>query len=437
MQLNQERNYMNIVIVFATMFLLMFLGLDIFVSMGVAAAVYLLVTGAAPLSLITQSMVNGITNFSLLAIPFFMLTGEFMNISGMTMRLVDFAKFFIGRIKGCLAYTCVLVNMVIGGVSGSGPADCSAVSSVLLPAMNDDGYPTEFSAAVNASAAVVGPIIPPSIPMVFISILTNLSVGKLFFGGLIPGILMGAAMMVICWLSVKKMQLTEVHKHTLTWKGFWEVLKESWLSLIAPIIIIVGVMTGFVTITEVAILSTAYVLFIGAVVYRTIKLKDIINSFRKAVLFSSTVMALFSIVGIFSWLIAVEGISTKLAALVISLNLKPWMFLLLVNILFLILGMIMDAIPAMTIFVPVLLPIATSLGIDPIHFGCVVVVNLMIGLITPPVGGLLFVESKLANIAFDKLSKACMPFIVSLLVILLLITYIPGLVTWIPSLIFS
>lgn len=428
---------MNILLLFVVMFLLMFLGVDIFLSMGIAAAAYLIFTGAAPLTLITQSMINGITSFSLLAIPFFMLTGEFMNISGMTMRLVDFAKFFIGRIRGCLAYTCILVNMVIGGVSGSGPADCSAVSSVLLPAMEEDGYPIDFAAACNASAAVVGPIIPPSIPMVFISILTNLSVGKLFFGGFIPGIMMGLAMIVICWLSIRRMNLVEVHQHRLSWKGFAAVMKESWLSLIAPIIIIVGVMTGFVTITEVAILSTAYVLFVGAVVYKKIHWKEILAAFKGAVLFSSTVMALFSIVGIFSWLIAAEGVSAKLSAAVIAMHLSPWLFLLIVNVFFLFLGMIMDAIPAMTIFVPVLLPIATSLGIDPIHFGCVIVVNLMLGLITPPVGGLLFVESKLAKVSFDRLSKAVVPFILSLLVILMLITYLPALVTWLPNLIFS
>lgn len=427
---------MNILLIFVSMFLLMFMGMDIFVSMGLAATLYLLVTGNAPLTLIPQSMINGISGFSLLAIPFFMLTGDFMNVSGMTLRLVNFAKFFIGRIRGCLAYTCVLVNVVAAGVSGSGPADCSMVSSVMLPAMKKDNYPDDFSAAVNASAAVVGPIIPPSIPMVFIAMLTNLSVGKLLFGGVIPGILMGIAMVCICFIQTRKMDLHEEEQPNPTWKGFWAVLKESWLSLLAPIIIIVGVLSGLVTITEVAILAAGYVLFVGAVVYKTIKLKDILNSFRGAALFSSSIMALFSIVGIFSWLIAVEEIGKTLAAMVISWNLSPWVFLHIVNIWFLLMGMIMDAIPAMTIFVPVLLPIATSLSIDPIHFGVVVVVNLMIGLITPPVGGLLFVESKLSGVPFGDLAKRSFPFLASLIVILLLITYIPALVTFIPGLFF-
>lgn len=427
---------MTILYIFVAMFILMFMGMDIFVAMGISAAGYLLITGNAPLTLISQSMINGISGFSLLAIPFFMLTGDFMNMSGMTLRLVNFAKFFIGRIKGCLAYTTVFVNIVAAGVSGSGPADCSMVSSVMLPAMKKDGFPEDFSAAVNASAAVVGPIIPPSIPMVFISMLTNLSVGKLLFGGFLPGLLMGVSMLVICYLSTRKMELHEDNHPAPTWKGFWQALKESWLSLLAPIIIIAGVLSGIVTITEVAILAAGYVLFIGAVVYKTIHIKDIFKAFKGAVLFSSGIMALFSIVGIFSWLIAVEQVGQTLAALVLSWELKPWVFLLIINIWFLLMGMIMDAIPAMTIFVPVLLPIATGLGIDPIHFGVVVVINLMIGLITPPVGGLLFVEAKLSGVPFGDLSKRSLPFLAALIFILLLVTYIPALVTFIPGLFF-
>lgn len=427
---------MNVLLIFVSMFVLMFLGMDIFVSMGVSATIYLLVTGSAPLTLIPQSMINGISGLSLLAIPFFMLTGDFMNKSGMTLRLVNFAKFFIGRIHGCLAYTCVFVNIVAAGVSGSGPADCSMVSSVMLPAMRQDNYPDDFAAAVNAAGAVVGPIIPPSIPMVFIAMLTNLSVGKLLFGGLIPGVLMGVSMLVICFFATRKMDLHEVEHPAPSWKGFGLVLKESWLSVLAPVIIIIGVLTGFVTITEVAILAAGYVLIIGMFVYKTIKPRDVFEMLKSASLFSSSIMALFSIVGIFSWLIAVEKVGETLGTLVLAMDLKPWMFLLLINVWFLLMGMIMDAIPAMTIFVPVLLPIAQSMGIDPIHFGVVVVVNLMIGLITPPVGGLLFVEAKISSVPFGQLAKRTMPFLGALIAILLLITYIPPLVTWIPNLFF-
>ena len=243
-------------------------------------------------------------------------------------------------------------------------------------------------------------------------------------------------MFVICFFETRKMDLHEEDQPSPTWKGFWSMMHESFLSVLAPVIIIVGVLTGFVTVTEVAILAAGYVLIVGMFIYKTITLKDALKCFKGAMLFSSSIMALFSIVGIFSWLIAVEEVGKTLAALVVSWNLKPWVFFAIINVWFLLMGMIMDAIPAMTIFVPVLLPISNSLGIDPIHFGVVVVVNLMIGLITPPVGALLFVESKLSGVPFGNLAHRAMPFLFSMLIVLVLITYIPQLVTFIPGLFF-
>lgn len=426
---------MSILMLFAVLFTFMFLGVEIFLSMGIAAAVYLLVTGNAPLTLIATSMINGITNTSLLAIPFFILAGELMNISGMTLRIVRFSRFFIGKWKGGLSYTCVVVNIIAAGVSGSAPADCSAVSSVMLPVMKKEGYPKEFSAAINASAATIGPIIPPSIPMVFIGLLTNLSIGRLFLGGVIPGFLMGGALMLICYLKVKKMKLG-IYEQEQSFKIFWEVLKDSFLALSAPLIIIIGVITGLVTITEVAMLATAYVLILGIFVYKTIAIKDILNIFKNSVLFSSSIMALFSIAFIFSWFIAVEGIGKQMGLYIISMNMSPLTFLIFVALLFILLGMIIDAIPAMLIFVPVLLPISTTLGIDPIHISVVIVTNLMIGLLTPPVGGLLYLESKLANVPVDRLIKELVPFILVLFAVVALMTFIPSIVTFIPNLLF-
>lgn len=426
---------MYMLMLFAVLFTLMFLGVEIFLSMGIAAAVYLLVTGNAPLTLIATSMINGMTNTSLLAIPFFILAGELMNISGMTLRIVGFSRFFIGKWKGGLSYTCIVVNIIAAGVSGSAPADCSAVSSVMLPVMKKEGYPKEFSAAINAAAATIGPIIPPSIPMVFIGLLTNLSIGRLFLGGVIPGLLMGGALMLICYLKVKKMKLG-IYEQEHSFKIFWEVLKDSFLALSAPLIIIIGVITGLVTITEVAILATAYVLFIGVFVYKTIAIKDILNIFKNSVLFSSSIMALFSIAFIFSWFIAVEGIGKQMGLYIISMNMSPLTFLIFVALFFILLGMIIDAIPAMLIFVPVLLPISKTLGIDPIHISVVIVTNLMIGLLTPPVGGLLYLESKLANVPVDKLIKELVPFILVLFAVVALMTFIPSIVTFIPNLLF-
>jgi len=413
----------------------MFLGVEIFFSMGIAAAVYLLVTGNAPLTLIATSMINGITNTSLLAIPFFILAGELMNISGMTLRLVRFSRFFIGKWKGGLSYTCVVVNIIAAGVSGSAPADCSAVSSVMLPVMKKEEYPEEFSAAINASAATIGPIIPPSIPMVFIGLLTNLSIGRLFLGGVIPGFLMGGGLMLVCYLKVKKMNLG-IYEQERSFKIFLEILMDSFLALIAPLIIILGVITGLVTITEVAMLATAYVLIIGVFFYKTIAIKDILNIFKNSVLFSSSIMALFSVAFIFSWFIAVEGLGKQMGAYIISMNMSPLMFLIFVNFLWIFLGTIVDAIVSMIIFVPVLLPIVIALGIDPYFFSVLTVVNLMIGLLTPPVGGLLYLEAKIANVPVDRLIKEIVPFILVLFAVVALMIFVPAIVTFIPNLLF-
>jgi len=426
---------MSMLMLFAVLFTLMFLGVEIFLSMGIAAAVYLLVTGNAPLTLIATSMINGITNTSLLAIPFFILAGELMNISGMTLRIVKFSRFFIGKWKGGLSYTCVVVNIIAAGVSGSAPADCSAVSSVMLPIMKKEKYPEDFSAAINASAATIGPIIPPSIPMVFIGLLTNLSIGRLFLGGVIPGLLMGGGLMLVCYWKVKKMNLG-IYEQERSFKIFLEILMDSFLALIAPLIIILGVITGLVTITEVAILATAYVLIIGVFFYKTIAIKDILNIFKNSVLFSSSIMALFSIAFIFSWFIAVEGIGKQLGVYIISMNMSPLVFLIFVNFLWIFLGTIVDAIVSMIIFVPVLLPIVIALGIDPYFFSVLTVVNLMIGLLTPPVGGLLYLEAKIANVPVDRLMKEIIPFILVLFAVVALMIFIPPIVTFIPNLLF-
>ena len=426
---------MSILMLFAVLFILMFLGAEIFLSMGIAAAVYLLVTGNAPLTLIATSMINGITNTSLLAIPFFILAGELMNVSGMTLRLVRFSRFFIGKWKGGLSYTCVVVNIIAAGVSGSAPADCSAVSSVMLPVMKKEKYPENFSAAINASAATIGPIIPPSIPMVFIGLLTNLSIGRLFLGGVIPGFLMGGGLMLVCYLKVKKMNLG-IYEQERSFKIFLEILMDSFLALIAPLIIILGVITGLVTITEVAILATAYVLIIGVFFYKTIAIKDILNIFKNSILFSSSIMALFSVAFIFSWFIAVEGLGKQLGAYILSMNMSPLVFLIFVNFLWIFLGTIVDAIVSMIIFVPVLLPIVIALGIDPYFFSVLTVVNLMIGLLTPPVGGLLYLEAKIANVPVDRLIKEIVPFILVLFAVVALMIFIPPIVTFIPNLLF-
>jgi len=421
------------------LFLLLFglcaLGFEIWAAMGLSAILYLLIRGDVPLNIVAQSMVAGVDIITLVAIPFFMLAGELMNESGITERLVRFSQYFVGRIQGGLAYVTVIVNVIMAGVSGSAVADASAVSSVLLPAMARDGYDRRFAAAINAAAATIGPIIPPSIPMVFIAVISDLSIGRLFLGGVVPGFLMGAFLAVTIYLQSLRHPLpTTVVKGGL--REFLRLLGQAFLALLAPLIILAGVVFGVVTIVEVAFLAVFYVLLVGLLGYRTIRLRALPGIFARAAATSTTIMAIFAAVGAFSWIIANEQLGPQVARAIQGFGLGWVGFLLMVNIFFLFLGCIMDAIPAMLIFFPVLLPIAKGLGIDPIHFGVVVVLNLMIGLLTPPVGGLLFLEAKIAEIPFEELVRAVTPFLLALLVVLGLITYLPPLVTFIPNLVF-
>jgi tripartite ATP-independent transporter DctM subunit len=421
-----------IALLFIMMFILLALGFEIWAAMGVSAVIYILIRGGIPLDQLAASMVSGVDIYSLVAIPFFMLAGELMNVSGITQHLAKFARFVVGQIRGGLAYVVVIVNIIMAGVSGSAVADASAVCSVLLPAMDKEGYDRKFAAAINSAAAVIGPIIPPSIPMVFMGVITHLSVGKLFLGGVIPGLLMGLFLATSIFLLGRKKKLP-VSSERRDFKAFLSVLKEVFFALIAPLVIIVGVVFGIVTIVEVAILAVFYVLFVALFIYRSIRCRDVPGLFARAGAFSATIMAIFAAVGIFSWLIANEQLGQRIGEIILSLHLGKTGFLFIMNLFFLFLGCIMDAIPAMLIFFPILLPIATQLGIDSTHFGVVVVLNLMIGLLTPPVGALLFLVSKIADVSFDDLVKEAFPYIVALLVVLGLITYIPSLVTFIPN----
>ncbi|HSB80343.1 MAG TPA: TRAP transporter large permease [Candidatus Methylomirabilis sp.] len=422
-------------ILFILLFLFCAIGFEIWAAMGLSAIVYLLIRGDVPLNILAQSMVAGVDIITLVAIPFFMLAGELMNESGITERLVRFAQYFVGRIQGGLAYVTVIVNVIMAGVSGSAVADASAVSSVLLPAMARDGYDRRFAAAVNAAAATIGPIIPPSIPMVFMAVISDLSIGRLFLGGVMPGLLMGAFLAVTIYLQSLRHPLPV----TGVKGGMAEFLRlsgQALLALLAPGIVLAGVIFGVVTVVEVAFLAVFYVLLVGIFAYRTIRLRALLHIFARAAGTSVSILAIFAAVGAYSWIVANEQLGPQVARGIQTLGLGRIGFLLVINLFFIFLGCIMDAIPAMLIFFPVLLPVAKGLGIDPIHFGVVVVLNLMIGLLTPPVGGLLFLEAKIADIPFDALVLAVAPYLAALLAVLGLITYIPGLVTYIPNLVF-
>lgn len=425
-----------IALLFIMLFILIGLGFSIWSAMGISGLIYILILGEFSLKIVASHLVSGVDSMSLVCIPFFMLAGELMNKAGITKKLAEFADYFVGRFKGGLAYVAIVVNVIMAGVSGSAVADASAVSSVLLPTMKERGYDKAFAASINAAAAVIGPIIPPSIPMVFIGVISGISIGKLFLGGVIPGLMMGVVLSVMVVINCRKKDYPVIKKK-LTAKTFHRLLKDTFLAIIAPLIIILGIVLGVVTLLEVAVLAVLYILLISLFVYKSITFKEIPKIFAKAGVFSASIMIIFAVVGLYQYIVAFEQLGAQIGNLIAMLYLSKFHFLILTNIFFLFMGCILDAVPVMLIFFPVLLPLALQLGIDPTHFGVIVVINLMIGLLTPPIGALLFLVTKIADIEFEKLVRHVWPYTLSLIFVLVLCTFIPQLVMWIPNLVFK
>lgn len=428
---------MDIFVLFAVLFACMALGLSVWISMGAAALVTLAVLGLGDATSLPTAMARGVGNFELLAIPFFILTGELLNRTGLTDRMVGLLMFFLGRFRGGLAYATVGVNVGISGVSGSAPADASAVSAVMLPAMRKEGYDPEYAAAINASAPIIGPVSPPSIPMIFVALVTQLSLGKLFLGGVIPALMLAASMVLLIMWHGHRGKVPEANPIAYEKGDFLKLLAGAVPAMLAPVFLIVGIISGFATITEISVLAATYVLLLGLFVYRSIKVRDLLPMFRDGAVMSATIMILFAVVGTFSYVLTVGSLSENISRLVDTMNPSPIAFLLLAMVFFLVVGMPMDAVPAILIFLPILLPVATDLGIDPIHFGVLVVVNLMMGLLTWPVGALLYVVTKMSGVPFGRLSIAVLPFFGAMLVVLVILALVPGLVTWLPNLVFG
>ena len=428
---------MEIGVLFVVMFGLMALGAPIFLAMLIAVLVTLVIGDYGSATALPTQMAAGVDSYELLAIPFFILMGSLMSKAGLTERIVAFLMYFIGGIKGGLAYTVIGASAFASTVSGSAPAAASMIGSSMLPMMKRSGYRQEFSAAVVASSAVLGPVIPPSVPMVFVALVTSLSVGQLFMAGIVPGVLLISGLFLVVVLrsrgTARIPDTAAVNPYREA--GLRAVTLRAVPALLTPVLIIAGVIGGFATVTEISILSSAYVLVLG-LVYRALDLRAVFQVFSQTALFSATIMMIFAAVGGFTYIVALTRLGARVDEFVQGAGFGPVTFLLLTMLLFLLLGTIMDAIPAILIFVPVLLPSAIALGIDPIHYSAMIVVNLMVGLITPPVGALLFVTTKLARVQFSPLVREMAPFILVYFVVVVLATFLPALTAGLPGLLF-
>ena len=409
------------------------IGIPVAFGLGLAAVAGILAWGKVSLSLVPQRMFTGVDSFVFMAIPFFILAGELMTTSGILDRLLKFADAMVGHIRGGLAHVNIVGSMVFAGISGSAVADAAALGSVLIPTMEKE-YDVDFGSGVCAGASTIGPIIPPSIPMVIYSLAAGgVSIAGLFLAGVIPGILMGLGMMVIAYLIARRRGYP-VRPRLSSWREFFASTWQAIPALLMPVIIVGGILGGVFTPTEAAAVAVAYALVVGFLVTRELKWRDLPPALVRSAVTTSVVFMLIATANIVAWLLTTQQLPRVMGDFLRTVAPSPWLFLLIVNIFLLIVGCLMDLSAAMIMFVPILAPIAMSYGLDPIHFGFVVVLNLVIGLLTPPVGVCLFVVSGIARISMERLVRAVWPFLVWQIVVLFVVTYVPAVSMIIPRL---
>ncbi|MBS0443589.1 MAG: TRAP transporter large permease [Proteobacteria bacterium] len=456
-------------------FLLMMAGgIPVAIAMAGASLVYILATGTLPPFAVVHRMIGGIDSFPLLAVPFFILAGNLMNNAGITNRIYNFALALVGWLKGGLGHVNVLGSVIFAGMSGTAIADAAGLGTIEIKAMQDHGYATEFAVGVTAASATLGPIIPPSLPFVIYAMMANVSVGALFLAGILPGVLMALLMMatvayfahkngwggdikfsgsrfgkalietavvagwpLAVWGLVEagaQPQLTVAVALVLLFAADRYFKFQAVLPIMTPVLLIGGMTTGIFTPTEGAIAACVWAMVLGLAWYRTLSWKMFVKVCLDTVETTATVMFIVAAASIFGWMLTATGVTAQIAEWVLAVTKQPWLFLLMANLLMLFVGCFLEPTAAITILVPILLPIARQLGIDPVHFGLVMVLNLMIGLLHPPMGMVLFVLARVAKLSVERTTVAILPWLVPLLVSLIILTYVPAVGLWLPRL---
>jgi C4-dicarboxylate transporter DctM subunit len=413
-------------------FVTLIIGMPIAFSLGVTTLAGVLLMEDIPMAILPQKMFTGVDFFSLVAIPFFILAGELMNHGKITDALIAFAQQIVGRWRGGLAHVNIVSAMFFSGITGSAVADASALGAIMIPAMEKEKYDRHFASAVVAAAAVMGPIIPPSIIMVVYALVDgNVSIGALFMAGYIPGILIGGLQMATAYVIASRRNYPKLNE-PFSLPVFLKRFKDALLPLLTPVIIMGGILGGIFTPTEAAAIACLYAFLVGFFVFKTLEIRTLPKLLHNTVVTTAMVFLIFCMGQVLVALLTINQVPQKITELMLSVSSNPLFFLLLVNILLLIVGCFIESGVAIIVLVPILAPVALKLGIDPLHFATVVVVNLCLGLITPPMGVVLFVVCGIAKISLEEITKAVWPFMVAILIILFLITYIPWLTLVIP-----
>ena len=452
-------------------------GIPIAIAMAIGSLAYIWLSGTIPPLTVVHRMVGGVDSFPLLAVPFFILAGNLMNSAGITNRIYDFALALVGWMKGGLGHVNVVGSVVFAGMSGTAVADAGGLGTIEIKAMKDHGYPVEFAVGITAASSTLGPIIPPSLPMVIYGVQANASIGKLFAAGFVPGIVMALFMMfMVAWYARVRNYGADI---AFSWPrmggAFVELIAvaivavalfrlwgnqelgglfkfglplaavsivdrwmkfRAFMALLTPVILIGGMASGLFTPTEAAVAAVAWALFLGFVWYRTLNWRMLVKISMDTIETTATVLFIVAAASIFAWVLTTTQVTEAIAQWVLSISSEPWVFLVLANLFLLFVGCFMETIAAITILVPVFSPIIAKLGIDPIHFGLVMVLNLMIGLLTPPVGMVLFVLAKVSKLSFERTVAAIAPWMLPLFATLILITFVPEVVLWLPRLLY-
>lgn len=424
---------MQVIGMFGLFFVFLFAGIPVAFSLG-CSVLYYFIASSIPLITLPQKMFGGMNSFVLLCVPGFILAGNLMNQGGITYRIIDFANSLVGHIRGGLGQANIVASMVFAGISGTATADSASLGAILIPAMEREGYDTDFSCAVTAASSCIGPIIPPSLPMIVAGTLTGLSVTKLFVAGMVPGLMLGFGMMLVCG-SISRIR-SYPKQEQQGWPERRKAFFGAFWALLMTVIILYGIMGGICTPTEASILAVVYALIVGTLVYRELPIKEIPVIVRESACTTTSILMLIGFANVFAWVLSREQIPTLVANAMLGLTQNKYLILLMINILLLFVGTFMETNAALAILFPTLLGVATKVGVDPIHFAIITVLNLVLGLITPPVGVCLFITSTVGKISLGKVAKAVLPFLAVNLMVLMLVTYCPALTLWLVGLIF-
>ncbi|PKN22265.1 MAG: C4-dicarboxylate ABC transporter permease [Deltaproteobacteria bacterium HGW-Deltaproteobacteria-21] len=434
---------MIVVLLFALLFLFITLGLPIAFSIGIPAIGIMLTPGVFPATVqitalgqtIVQLLFAGVDSFDLLAVPLFMMAGSIMETGGISRQIIDFSDSLVGWVPGGLACACIVASMFFAGISGSAAADTAAIGAVVIPAMIRQGYPAAFAAAVVAAGGAIGVIIPPSVPMVIFGFLTNVSIAKLFAGGILVGLLFGVAFMTVAVYISWRNNYGAKKKFSLRSTG--KSLKEAAWALGAPVIVLGGILAGVVTVTEAAALAVFYALLVSMVINRELKWKDLPRLIVRSQITAATILFIISMAKVFTWLVAMKQTSQLVGNAIGGMGLPQWGMLLLVMAGLLVIGCIMETTAALILLVPVLVALTPQMGVDPVQFGVLMVINLAVGMLTPPVGICLFVSCGIAGVHLGDVSRAILPFVIVAVAALLIACFWPPITLWFPALIYG